>query len=113
MRVLSWNVKGCNAPDKVCLIKRCLDQTRTEIVILQELKLEGDSVSKFARSFKDWKCSIVESDGASRGLGVLWKDTVTDIQVIRSERSWQWVEVWSKQMHFSFNPINVYGPTNV
>lgn len=35
MRVLSWNVRSCNSPDKVRLIKRCFDQVRTEIVTLK------------------------------------------------------------------------------
>lgn len=97
----------------ICLIKRCFDQMRTEIVILQELKLDGEDVERFTRIFKGWRCMIVESIGGSGGLGILWKDTMVDIQMIRAERSWKWVEVWLKQSHFSFYLINVYGPNNI
>ncbi|XP_057872097.2 uncharacterized protein LOC131078421 [Cryptomeria japonica] len=112
MRVLSWNVRGCIAHDKIHLIKHCFDQTRTEIVILIELKLEGEDVERFVRVFKGWKCLIVDSIGASGGLGILWKDSVVDIHRVQAERSWQWVEVLSKELHLSFYLINVYGPNN-
>lgn len=41
MKVLLWNVRGCNTPDKVHLMKRCLDQAKPDLLFLQETKLKG------------------------------------------------------------------------
>lgn len=70
MRSLSWNVRGCNAPDKIFLIKRCLDQARLDIALLQENRIKEDNFEAFSRKFQKWKLSLVEAQGASGGLVV-------------------------------------------
>ncbi|XP_057854761.2 uncharacterized protein LOC131064586 [Cryptomeria japonica] len=112
MRILSWNVRGYNAPDKTRLIKRCLDQVRPDILLLQETKIKEEDVNVFSRKFPAWKCILVGAQSASGGLAALWNDSVMDVVVIRSTRWWQWLKIQSFQFQTSFFLINIYGPNN-
>ncbi|XP_057828094.1 uncharacterized protein LOC131039378 [Cryptomeria japonica] len=112
MRTLSWNVRGCNAPNKICLIKRCLDQVIPDIVFLQETNIKEEDFGVFARRFHSWKSSLVGAQSASGGLDALWRDSVVEVDVIRIDRWWQWLKIRSKQLHTSFFFINIYGPNN-
>lgn len=71
MRLLSWNVKGINAPDKWCLIKHQIDETKGDVWLLQEIKWHQDKIDKRLRSWKQWNGLIRQSDGASGRLGIL------------------------------------------
>lgn len=82
MRFLSWNVRGCNAPNKVRLIKRCLDQFRLDLVCLQETKIKSEDFETFYSRFKKWKCILVEAQGASGGLAILWNESLVDVSII-------------------------------
>lgn len=103
---------GCNAPDKIRLIKRCLDQVRPDIVFLQETKIEEEDFGVFSRKFQSWKFSLVGAQDASGGLVALWRDSVVEVDVIRTNRWWQWLKVRLKQLHANFFLINIYGPNN-
>ncbi|XP_059070528.1 uncharacterized protein LOC131860170 [Cryptomeria japonica] len=112
MRTLSWNDRGYNAPDKIRLIKQCVDQVRPDIFLIQETKIKEEDVSLFARKFQTWKCSLVGAEGASGGLVALWKDSVVEVVVMRATRWWQWLKIKSVQLQSSFFLFNIYGPTN-
>ncbi|XP_059070594.1 uncharacterized protein LOC131860227 [Cryptomeria japonica] len=112
MRTLSCNVRGCNAPDKIRLIKQCIDQVRPDIFLLQETKIKDEDVSSFSKKFQSWKCSLVGAQGASGGLAALWKESVVEVFVVRATRWWQWLKIKSMQLQISFFLINIYGPNN-
>lgn len=46
MKIISWNVRGVNAPDKWCLIKCQIDQSNIDILLLQETKMNGEEGGK-------------------------------------------------------------------
>ncbi|XP_059078035.1 uncharacterized protein LOC131876613 [Cryptomeria japonica] len=112
MKTLSWNVRGCNAPDKIRLIKRCLDQVRPDILLLQETKIKEEDFSLFSRKFQSWNCSLVGAQGASGGLAMLWKGSAIDVTIVRATRWWQWLKIKSMQLQTSFFLFNIYGPIN-
>ena len=74
MKLLSWNVRGCNALDKLCLIKRVLDQAKVDVVFLQETKLSGNNKFFLSNKLVAWKGLMVDVEGASGGLGICWKE---------------------------------------
>ncbi|XP_059073785.1 uncharacterized protein LOC131874424 [Cryptomeria japonica] len=112
MRLLSWNVRGCNAPENIILIKRCLDQFRLDTVCLQETKIKIEDFATFHRRFKKWKCALVKARGASGGLAIMWNDSLVDVTIMRQGNWWQWVRVFSKQFYMHVYMINVYGANN-
>ncbi|XP_059078117.1 uncharacterized protein LOC131067935 [Cryptomeria japonica] len=95
MKFLTWNVKGCNAPDKRRLIKRGFDQAKLEVICIQETKLGREAVAY----------------GVLGGLGILWNPLAVQVDVVSSSKHWQVVKVISKTMNFSCFLFNVYGPT--
>ena len=112
MKTLSWNVRGCNAPDKIRLIKRCLDQSKSDLVLLQETKIKEDDFSLFKNKFRRWECLLSRAQGASGGMAILWKPNILEITDFFLDSNWQWVRVVVKQLHCSFSVFNVYGPNN-
>ncbi|XP_059068451.1 uncharacterized protein LOC131858970 [Cryptomeria japonica] len=112
MKTLLWNVRGCNAPDKIRLIKRCLDQVRPDILLLQETKIKEEDFSLFSRKFQSWNCSQVRAQGTSGGLAILWKGSAIVVIIVRATCLWQWLKVISMQLQTSFFLFNIYGPTN-
>lgn len=49
MKVVSWNVRGLNAPSKQRLVKHCLSSFSPELVLLQETKLGDVDLAPFGK----------------------------------------------------------------
>lgn len=52
MRLLTWNVRGLNAPNKWSLIRLHIDGCLADIVILQETKISEQELEKFIQKLK-------------------------------------------------------------
>ena len=105
MKSLSWNVRGCNAPDKTHLIKRDLDQAKPYLVFLQETKVKISEVEGMRRKFCRWESEWEATEGASGGLDVFWKKEIVKGIVMQSERNWKWLKISSKELGFDFNVL--------
>lgn len=88
MKIITWNVRGCNALDKRRLIKRGFYQFRPDVVFLQETKMNKEEASLFMRSWKQWTGAFVDSEGASRGLGILWNPNNYKVEEVLVSRMW-------------------------
>lgn len=110
MKILSWNVRGLNAPNKWSLIRRHIDVCQAEICMFQETKLGGIALESFGRKLKLWKWAGVEAEGAFGGLLILWKPQSVLVEVMHLSRHWMACKVRSLISNLSFNLINVYGP---
>ncbi|XP_057835614.2 uncharacterized protein LOC131045996 [Cryptomeria japonica] len=73
MKILSWNARGCNAPDKHRLIKRGLDQVKPDIVCLQETKLSREDAEISLGAGRFWEGVFSSAEGSS-GPGGAWGD---------------------------------------
>ncbi|XP_059067527.1 uncharacterized protein LOC131858334 [Cryptomeria japonica] len=113
MKFLTWNVRGCNAPDKRRLIKRGFDQAKPEVICIQETKLGREDTARVFGVRQRWSGFFVELEGDSGGLGILWNSLVVQVDAISCSKHWQMVKVNLKIMNFSCFLINVYGPTLV
>ena len=82
MRLLKWNVRGCNAPEKRCLIKRGINQAQLDLMFFQESKLSGNCCASFANKFGAWGSLFVEDNGAFGGLGILWKEALVIVSLV-------------------------------
>ena len=112
MKTLSWNVKGCNASDKIRLIKRCLDQSKPDLVFFQETKIKEEDFASFKNKFRRWECLLTGALGASGGMAILWKPKTITISESISNTNWQWTKVYVKHLQCFFMVINVYGLNN-
>ena len=76
-RVLCWNVRGLNDPDKRLLIYNKIDESNCDVICLQETKRENFDHS-FIKSFcpnRFDRFSFSPSFGASDGIIVIWNSS--------------------------------------
>ena len=74
LKLLSWNVRGANNPNKRNVIRNFIRSQRVDLVCLQETKLQKLSSTE-ARSFgvgrlAEWRA--VEAEGTAGGILVFW-----------------------------------------
>ena len=80
LRLLSWNVRGLNNPQKREVCKNLLKEWRCDVVCLQETKL-ASSNSVFVRSlwgspFVDW--AVLDAVQTSWGVLLVWDKRVIE-----------------------------------
>ena len=107
LKLLSWNVRGANNPDKRNVIRNFIRSQRVDLVCLQETKIQEMS-SVDARSFgvgrlAEWK--VVEAEGIAGGILVFW-DT-RKLELVEAE-----IGQFSKNVEdgFLWAFTRVYGP---
>lgn len=109
MKLLSWNVRGINAPDKWCLIKCQIDDTKADIWLLQETKWSKAETAAKMRVWKQWNGLFRQLDGASGGLGIIWNPMNVKISLVGEDKYWQHCSVIILGRNENFNLFNVYG----
>lgn len=73
MKIVSWNIRGCNNPLKKRLLKRKIDKEKPAIVFLQETKCESEEMIKITkRAWKGARVVTREAEGVAGGLALLW-----------------------------------------
>ena len=71
MRITSWNTRGLNAPSKQWLLKCNLSLFESNIISIQETKLNKEEGDKLGEKIGRWKVEMKESNGASGGMGII------------------------------------------
>ena len=80
MKLLSWNIRGCNSPLKKRLLKRKIDKEKPAIVFLQETKCESEEMTKISK--RVWKGAMVvarDAEGAAGGLALMWNPNLVSL----------------------------------
>ena len=80
MKILTWNIRGCNHPRKIRTLARKIKQEKPDILFLQETKCSFQSMQKIGQ--KIWKGSqvmAVEADGMRGGIAILWREREVDL----------------------------------
>jgi exonuclease III len=80
LKIITWNVRGLNDPEKRLQIKNLIKSWRADVICLQETKLEVMSRS-VVKSL--WGCHYVDwaylgSVGAAGGILVMWDRRVLE-----------------------------------
>lgn len=57
MKLLSWNIRGCNCPLKRRLLKRKIQMENPTILFLQEMKCSSEEMDTLGRCF--WKAARI------------------------------------------------------
>ena len=112
LRIISWNVRGLNCSLKRSQIKNALKLWKGKVICFQETKLENISRSVvrslWSNRFADWK--FLESEGASRGILIMWDKRVTEIlDCVKGVFSIS-SRFKNVQDHFEWAFSGVYGP---
>lgn len=83
MKIVSWNIRGCNSPLKKRLLKRKIDKEKSAIVFLQETKCRSEEMIKTTK--RVWKGARVETrdaEGAAGGLSVMWNPNLVSFHFL-------------------------------
>ena len=72
MKITTWNARGLNAPSKKCLLKHNLTLFNSDILLLQETKLNKEEGLKINQKLGKWTSVFQQSQGALGGLGIIW-----------------------------------------
>lgn len=72
MRIISWNARGINFPNKRAQVKQQLDVCGADVVVLQETKTSYETFEYISKKWNKWKYFHFLAHGASRGLITLW-----------------------------------------
>ena len=113
LKILSWNVRGINNPQKRERVRYWLRQWQSDIVCLQETKL--DSLDRrlirsiWGNSYVDW--AVLDAVGTAGGVLLLWDKRVVekiDFFVGRFSVSCLWRGVCDG---FTWVGTGLYGPT--
>ena len=71
MKITTWNARGLNAPSQKRLLKQNIKKFESEIILLQEIKLNKIDGINLGKQIGNWSIATKESTRASRGLGVI------------------------------------------
>jgi exonuclease III len=73
MKLISWNVRGLNAPSKHKMLKKRINQEKAEVVLIQETKCDKVTMIRITKKiWKNCEVEVVDSEGALGGLVILW-----------------------------------------
>ncbi|XP_057832961.2 uncharacterized protein LOC131043747 [Cryptomeria japonica] len=116
MKIVSWNVRGLNAPNKQRVIKRRILLVNVDTILLQETKLDSQQSVSFGNGISSlFHASLqltVASEGAFGGLMIIWKPSQVQVEGIASSRSWLLARITHLQSNTSFFVFNNYGPVS-
>ena len=111
MKITTWNARGLNAPSKKRLLKRNLTIFDSDIILIQETKLNRDEGMKLSQKLGRWKSELQHSQGASGGLGIIWNPRQISTELLSSQANWMGARINSSKTDLKIIIINVYGPT--
>ena len=75
MKLVSWNCRGLGNPSKIEAVKDLLKAEPSDILMLQETKIEGQALLEISRSKWNKKAGkAFNARGTSGGLATLWSE---------------------------------------
>ena len=82
MKITTWNARGLNASSKQRLLYQNVKAFESEIIMLQEIKLNKDEGHRLENKMRRWKLYLQESKGALGGLGFIWNPRKVILKII-------------------------------
>ena len=111
MRLVSWNCRGFWNPLKFEAFKDLLKIESPKIVMLQETKIEGETLLEI-RKLK-WKKNAgkdISVRGSSGGLATLWLEEKVYLEISFETQPWIFTEVRHSSRKLIFSLFNLYVP---
>ena len=113
MKLVSWNCRGLGNPSKIEAVKDLLKAEPSEILMLQETKIEGQALLEISRLKWHKKAGkAVSARGTSGGLATLWNED--QIQLINHHENQHWIftELKHKASKLNISLFNLYVPVS-
>ena len=113
MQILSWNCRGLGNPIKAKVVKYLMRMASSEILLLQETKIEEESLLLLSKN--KWKLNIrkaVNARGICGGLATLWCDENFQLKKCFATQHWIFTELFHFSSDISMALFNLYVPVN-
>ena len=113
MQIVSWNCRGLGNPTKVEAVKDLLRMEPSDILLLQETKIEEEALLSLSRS--KWKKNVgksVNARGTSGGLTTLWSKDKFLLKGSFATQHWVYTELRHISSKISMVLFNLYVPIN-
>lgn len=82
MKLLTWNVRGLNAPNKQCIFKCCIAKFNPEIFLIQETKLNNTEMTNLNKKLGIREIEGQTACGASGGFAIIWDPRLISFKLI-------------------------------
>jgi exonuclease III len=111
MRILSFNCRGLANPSKKSSLRRLVEQSSPEVILLQETLGDSVSVVKALETlFPGWMFAAVDARGRSGGLATGWKKRNCKLESVWGFVSGIGLTLFSTDLGRNLTVINIYGP---
>ena len=111
MKLLSWNIRGCNNPLKKQLLKRKIQLENPAILFRQETKCSSEDMESLCkRIWKGAKIVVNDAAGAVAGISMLWNPNLVSITNTCATR--YLISAWFHILRTEVRGVvsNAYGP---
>jgi len=112
MKIISWNIRGSNGPQKRRLLKRKISMEKPAVLMLQETKCSVEEITRIgSQAWRGCSTAAIDAQGASGGLAILWDPNQVRLSNFLSTRrslSADFVVIGAGGNGYL---TNVYGPT--
>ena len=114
MQINSWNCRGLGNPSKVEVVKDLLKLAPSKILLLQETKIEGESLLLIIKN--KWNLNsgkTVSARGSCGGLATLCSDENFHLNKWYSTQHWIFTELFHYSSKSTFSLFNLYVLANI
>ena len=112
MKILSWNSRGLGHPSKVSALREIIHCEKLEILLIQESKQDQQEMRGIIDQQKQYKGSIIESRGASRGIATLWNHSKWNCTSEKLHQHWIRIVLENRIDNQTTIIYNVYAPNH-
>ena len=109
MQINSWNCRGLGNLAKVEAVKDLLKMYPSDFLLLQETKIEEDSILSISKS--KWKKNVglvVSSRGSYGGMATIWSEDIFHLKNSFRTQQWIYSELYHISSNLSIYLINLY-----
>jgi exonuclease III len=111
MRILSFNCLGLANPTKKPSLRRFIEKTSPEVILLQETLGDSVSVTKSLETLlPGWSFAAVDGRGCLGGLATGWKTRCCKLESVWGLASRIGLTISSIDLGRNLTIINIYGP---
>ena len=113
MQVTSWNCRGLGNPTKAEVVKYLMKMVPSEILLLQETKIEEEALLLLSKSKWDLTTGkAVSTRCSSGGLATLWSDEKFQLNRWFVTQHWIFIDLYHFSSKISLALFNLYVPVN-
>ena len=113
MQLVSWNCRGLGNPNKAEAIKDLLKLETADILMLQETKIEGETLLN--TSIMKWKYDTgkaVSARGSAGGIGTFWSKNTFSLERFSETQHWIYTELRHTASNLILALFNMYVPVH-